>query len=201
MVLLKTRRIPKCSFREPFLNLRKYSSSREAEQKFTIKFARAYLSQYHDIHNESSYSTLAVTRELPINGFGIADFVAVAWDSRMFPAKSRLFTSDMFIKHAKPTIRAFESKLKNWPNAMMQANRYKYFSNVVIVVMPTNQCLAPLEHLDIFKAINVGLWGFEINKDKIIPYYTPRKRAALDARYQERALKLVSCASKALPIS
>lgn len=200
MAATTTERIPKFSFREPLLNLQKHVPSKMAESIFTLQFARAYLAQYKNLHHGSSKLRIAYSREIPINGFGIADFVAVSWDELKLPGACQRFTPDIFIKLAEPTIRAFESKLKDWRRAMMQANRYKYFSNVVIVVMPADKCSKPLEYLNVFRAINVGLWGFDTDSNRIIPHFTPRSRAAMDIRYEQRALKLVARASKVLPI-
>jgi len=166
--LLKTR-ISKVKFYEPGNNLPgKTVITKTSENQFAIRFSRTYLNHFESLHHKSSKTSIACAREVQVNGFGIADFVTVAWDStrlnKRIPAcashadRSKL-DSEHFITTVRPTIRAFEFKLSNWRRALMQASRYKFFSNVSIVVLPVEKCGSPLKYLNTFKKVRVGLWG------------------------------------------
>lgn len=200
MVAIAIAQIPKLKFHEPRSNLPGNASSRNGEGKFTLQFARAYVAQFKSLHHGSIKTSMAYAREIPINGFGIADFVAINWDSSNLPHGHKMYDPVSFIEGAKPTVRAFELKLADWRRAIMQANRYRFFSNASIVVLPADKCAAPLEYLYTFRTIGVGLWGFDIDSNRIISHFTPRPSAPIDIRYKCRAVKLVACASKALPV-
>ncbi len=71
--------VPKFKFNEPSRNLPGRKGIATAEDRFTIAFMRAYLEQAKTIHSRSSKTTLAFAREIPVNGYGIADLHVVAW--------------------------------------------------------------------------------------------------------------------------
>jgi len=131
-------------------------------------------------------------REIPINGCGIADFVAIYSDKTNGKSKSRLPQINSLI------IRAFELKISDWRRAMMQTHRYRYFANFSIVVLHSDKLKNAMKYLDTFKKINVGLWAFNPKTDKIITCYTPRPKIPLEPKYKPLALELVTKASKAL---
>ena len=194
--------IPKLKFREPKRNLSgKASLPINKEDQFTIRFARAYLTQFESLHHKTPKTSIACAREIPINGFGIADFVTVAWNANRLPTKSSIkYDSKSFIQSAKPTMRAFEMKLSNWRRAMMQASRYKTFANTSIIVLPAKKCKVPLQYLDTFKKVGIGLWGFSPDSNQIITHFTPKPTKPFDSKYLTCAIKLVAAASKTLPI-
>lgn len=195
-------RIPIVKFYEPRKNLPgKLSVSENGESRFAIRFSRAYLNHFKTLHHNSCKTSMACAREVQINGFGIADFVAVAWDATRLKKPISKLDSERFITSVRPTMRAFEFKLSNWRRALMQASRYKFFSNVSIVVLPIEKCGSPLKYLNTFKKVRVGLWGFDNNSNRIISFFTPKPNKPIDSKHQIVALKLVSSASKSLPIS
>ena len=170
--LIKTR-IPIVKFHEPRKNLPgKMSMPGNKESRFAIRFARAYLDHFESLHHKTTKTSIACAREIQVNGFGIADFVAIAWDASRIEDKNTKFDSKLFIKSARPTMRAFEFKLSNWRRAIMQASRYKFFANVSIVVLPIEKCGSPLKYINNFKKVRVGLWGFDKNSIRIVTYFT-----------------------------
>jgi len=191
--------VPKIRFREPERNLpgRRLRST-TAETRFTLQFARAYLSQHVALHHRTDKLDTACARQVPINGLGIADLVTVAWKQ---PVDNRQpVTVDDFIQRTHPTVRAFEVKLNDWRRGMTQAHRYRYFASVAILVLPAEKCKLAVPYLETFRRIRVGLWGFDSGSNRITLHYTPRPSAALEPKYQIRAVELVARASKALPV-
>jgi len=191
--------VPKVRFYEPERNLpgRRLRGT-TAESRFTVKFSRSYLSQHTAIHHRTDKLATACARQVPINGFGIADFVAVAWNQT--DDNSGPLSANEFIREARPTVRAFEVKLNDWRRGMTQAHRYRYFASVAILVLPAEKCKLAVPYLETFRRIHVGLWGFDSGSNRITVHYTPRPSAALEPRYQTRAVELVARASRALPI-
>nr|WP_315155068.1 hypothetical protein [uncultured Flavobacterium sp.] len=55
---------------------------------------------------------------------------------------------------------AFELKLKNWKQAIKQAFRYKSFSNLSYVVIPSVSVDSAFKNIELFKKYNIGLAGF-----------------------------------------
>ena len=192
--------IPKLKFMEPKRNLPgRGPRTRTAEDRMTYAFARTYLDQQSLIHRKASKSVRAAAREIPVNGFGIADLVCVAWDQSRVSCEGRL-QAEEFSQLARPTIRAFEVKLSSWRKALRQANRYRFFSDSSIVVLPLAACEVARKHLDTFRTIKVGLWGFDQDHERIVTFYTPRPHRPADRHHWHQTLALVARASKALPV-
>ena len=159
---------------------------------------RAYLEQAKVIHSRSCKTTLAFAREIPVNGYGIADLHVVAWDAlprETFP------DTESFVRVARPCTRAFECKLVDWRKAMAQACRYRFFANQTFVVLPEKACSRALPYLDTFKKIKVGLWSFSPETGRITAHHTPRSLSAKSEKYYFQAIEKVAKASKrSLPI-
>jgi len=191
--------IPKVRFYEPERNLpgRRLRGT-TAETRFTLSFTRAYLSQHAAIHNRTDKLATACARQVPVNGFGIADLVTVAW--KQTDSNSGPLSANEFIREARPTVRAFEVKLNDWRRGMTQAHRYRYFASVAILVLPVGKCESAVPYLNTFRRIRVGLWGFDPGSNRIIPHYTPRPSVALEPGYQIRAVELVASVSRSLPV-
>ena len=190
--------VPKLRFSEPRHNLPGRKGIATPEDHFTIAFMRAYLDQAAAIHYRSRKTKLAFAREIPVNGYGIADLCVVAWDQmpgEMFP------DATSFIKVARPCTRAFECKLMDWRRAIAQANRYRFFANQAFVVLPEYACSRALVCIETFKMINLGLWSFSRDTGLITPHYTPRARHAISERYNLHVIESVAHASRqSLPI-
>lgn len=190
--------VPKLKFSEPRHNLPGRKGKATAEDLFTIAFMRAYLQQAQRIHHGSVRDQFAFAREIPVNGYGIADLLVVTWqdaDGRTYPDLAE------FIKEAKPCTRAFECKLTDWRKAMSQAGRYRFFANQAITVLPERTAEKALLYIDTFRKIRVGLWSFSPESGRIIAHHTPRPASSRIGRYYVHAVHCVNIASKqVLPI-
>lgn len=58
------------------------------------------------------------------------------------------------------TIISFELKLKDWKRASKQAFRYKSFSNIAYVVLPSDNVKAASDNIEFFQRYNIGLAKF-----------------------------------------
>lgn len=184
--------IAKLRFKEPCRNLPFHKNGKGEEWLFTYRFAQTYLSQ---ASSSADDRRIAVAREIPANGYGIADLVAVSWR----PTGKRLCSWEDFQRQGRPILKAFEIKLNNWRRALLQANRYRLFANSSIVVLPARNQNAALKYLETFRLLEVGLWSFDPVAKRIVRHYTPRPRKPQDTRQERQAVLLVSRATKALP--
>lgn len=191
-------RIAKLRFQEPCRNLPYHKNGKGEEWLFSYRFAQTYLAQFHSRRDGTKRNKIAVAREIPANGYGIADLIAINWQS---VRTARILSPEDFERRGRPTIKAFELKLNNWRQALMQANRYRFFAHVPIVVLPTRNQKAALKYIETFRLLRVGLWSFDVDQKKIIRHYTPRSQRPLDTRQKTRAIRLVAKATKALPVS
>jgi len=189
---------PRHRFFHPQRNLPSLSYSKSTENYFTLAFTRAYFSNFLKIHNKSKKNLFSFLREVPVNGFGIADLICIAWERKY--NRRKFESAEDFISVAKPTIRAFETKLSDWKKAITQANRYRYYSNISTVVLPLDNCSAALKYLVSFKKIKVGLWGFDIKTNRIVCYYTPRRSLPIAPRHSIDVINKVEFKTKSLPI-
>lgn len=191
--------VRKIRFREPERNLPgRRQRSMTAETRFTLQFARAYLSQHVALHHGTDKRDIACVRQVAVNGFGIADLVTVAW--KQIGDNWQPLGADELIQKIRPTVRAFEVKLNSWRKGMTQAHRYRYFANAAILVLPVGKCELAVTYLDTFRRIRVGLWGFDPSSNRIVAHYTPRPCTPLEPRYQTQAVELVACGSRVLPV-
>jgi len=194
--------IPKVKFHEPELNLPgRLPGLLNEEEWFTIQFARAYIERQLAVHQRSRKDNIVCVRQVSVNGFGIADLVSVSWESRLDSNHGELVSAEDFLLNFKLTIRAFEIKLDNWRKGMIQAHRYRFFSNAAILVLPADKVSNALRYIETFKKIHVGLWSFNPASKKIIAYYTPRPSYSVQTKYTVKALHKMANTSKALPIS
>jgi len=189
-------KIPKLQFWEPRRNLPSKSSKKNIERDFTIDFARVYISQIKSLHYKTTRTEVNFAREIPVNGFGIADFIAVFFDPKKLKDNKQLSNVIDFSQITKPVIRAFELKISNWRKALMQAYRYKYFADVSIVVLPPETLKTASRYINTFKAIKVGLWGFSDNTSQIIPLFTPRPTKPFEPKHKPRVIQMIAKASK-----
>lgn len=189
--------VPKFKFSEPRHNLPGRKGVATAEDRFTIAFARAYKKKALALHAGSLKTEIAFAREIPVNGFGIADLLAVSWNPTV-PAASSF---DDFLDSSHFTSRAFEAKLSDWKAGLTQATRYHFFAHQSILVLPPALCGRALGFLDTFCKIKVGLWSFDPDTDRIVAFHTPRPASPLSAHYHRVALEKLNRATRqALPI-
>ncbi len=138
-----------------------------SEFEFGNKFIETYKEQISKIHLKNVFENLTLMREVKVSGCGIADLVTIS-------------NRDLLEKRNKPVVRSFEFKLNDWRKGIMQAIRFKNFSHVTILVIPSRKVEVAATQLDIFKQLKIGLWGFDAELKIIKPKYTPRKSKALD---------------------
>jgi hypothetical protein len=191
-------RIAKLRFSEPRRNLPSYGTGRGEEHLFTYRFAQAYVAQFRALHRPTTRNRVVVAREIPANGYGIADLVAVSWKSA---GNGKAQSVAAFVAKGRPIVRAFEIKMRDWRKALRQANRYRFFAHTPIVVLPAASVTQALEHIETFRLLGVGLWSFDMKTNRIIPHFTPRPHHPLDSRQHIQALLSTAKATKALPVS
>jgi hypothetical protein len=189
-------KVPKLRFSEPRRNLSNKSSRKNTERDFTLNFARSYISQIEALHHGATRTKVDFAREIPINGFGIADLVMVFQNPKKPKFRDCMSDNANSPQVTEYIIRAFELKMADWRRALIQAHRYRYFADAVIVVLPIEKLKIASNYSNTFKSIKVGLWGFDPLKKQIITLYTPRPSNPLEPKYKPRAIKLVSQASK-----
>lgn len=188
--------IPKVRFTEPRRNLPNHKGKATAEDRFTIAFARAYFRDAQIIHGSNN---IALAREIPINGYGIADLVTIRW--QIF-ANEQFHELESFMKETLPCVQAFECKLRDWRKAMSQASRYNFFVNQAIVVVPEPIYKNAAPYIDTFRKIRVGLWGYSPENNRIYKHFTPRPTKPVSERYLFDAVRHVASVSRqALPFS
>src|SRR6266581_9382603 len=98
-------RIEKVGFYEPQRNLPHFQPRATGERTLTLRFAKAYRSRFLFLHRPSANDSIAIAREIPANGYGVADLVAVTWRARR--KSTRLLDVFQFTQRLNPTIRAF----------------------------------------------------------------------------------------------
>ncbi len=190
-------RISKLKFSEPRHNLPGRKGVATAEDRFTISFSRAYMSSFHRLHSRAQHSEIAIAREIPVSGYGIADILAVCWNT---PSES-FDNVDHFLQAGAVRTRAFECKMTDWRKAMSQALRYRFFAHQAIVVLPEEICERALPFIETFKKIRIGLWGYHVLHNRITPFHTPRPTTPKSARYHKQSVKLLNSATRrSLPI-
>lgn len=189
--------IPKYKFSEPRHNFPGRKGVASAEDRFTIAFARAYAAIFQKVHAGTVHTDMAMAREIPVNGYGIADLLAVAWQD----FGNTFANVEDFLQRGEPRTRAFECKLSDWRKAMSQAARYRFFAQQAVAVLPESVCHRALPYLETFQKIRVGLWGFDEKSGRITAHHTPRPMKPKSERCYLHSVRIVDEAtSRALPI-
>jgi hypothetical protein len=157
-------------------------SRKRGESNFVSAFAKAYI---------ASVGLRGVgTSEFALSGFGIADFVWLAW---RHPAASEDGTAVSIEKIrselAGRKLTAFEMKLTDWRKGFGQAYRYGYFADLAILVMPAHAAKGAEAELSLFRKLGVGLWTFDRASGKIRKWFTPRRSKPRNAKAKERAIE------------
>jgi hypothetical protein len=159
------------------------------EEEFANAFARTYKSQFARIHRMPSDALSIFVREFPVHGNGIADLVTLSIKINNENSSVGIADNLVFKFH---TLRSFEIKIENWRAGLMQAHRYRYFSNASILVLPVNKLKSPIENLHLFKKLKVGLWGFDQCTNSIKRIYTPRPDQDHIEKYNDRAIRVIT---------
>jgi hypothetical protein len=169
--------------RQPRRNLPAKAARKRGEANFVSAFSKAYI--------ESVAPNGIGGREFPLAGFGIADFVWVAWcpNGRDGSALSLERLEAVLAKHR---FTAFEMKLTHWRKGLTQAYRYSYFADRSILVVPPTVAVLARKELPMFKELGVGLWAFDIESGKTTRHFTPRVTAPKNKGVRSRAVALLS---------
>ncbi|MGK0447577.1 MAG: hypothetical protein ACJA2M_001354 [Polaribacter sp.] len=64
-------------------------------------------------------------------------------------------------QHKQVSVISFELKLKNWKKAVSQAFRYKSFSDISYVVLPSESIKVASKNIKMFERYNIGLAKFD----------------------------------------
>jgi hypothetical protein len=125
-------------------------------------------------------------RHFAVSGYGIADFVWAELGRQSSHGKSQ----------RQPMLIAFEMKLTNWKRALSQAYRYSYFADEAIVVMPPGEAEIAASHLDIFRALDIGLWMFNAKTADIQPMHMPTRARPRNPAAKAKAVSLFERSTK-----
>jgi hypothetical protein len=192
-----SRAVPKIRSFQPESNLPGRSPRvATAEARFTIAFARTYLDA---LAARSPEGMLACARQVPVNGFGIADLVVLRRD-REIPGPDSL-AHELSRESFPIRVLAFEVKLVDWRRGIAQAHRYRYFADVAILLLPRSRCELALPYLGTFRKIQVGLWSYDPSANSIVAHYTPRVRTPLAPKYRADVARQILGASKFGPFT
>ncbi len=129
-------------------------------------------------------------QDFALAGYGIADLVMVGWKTST-RGGSAFTVEQLRSRLRQQRLTAFELKLNSWRKALMQANRYRYFCDRSIVVLPAKFAAAASAHLDLFRSLNIGLWEFDTETSRISKKFTPRASRALNADAREKAISAI----------
>ncbi|MCW5547377.1 MAG: hypothetical protein KIT44_00265 [Opitutaceae bacterium] len=165
----------------PRRNLPPRFSRKRTESNFLCAFERAY--------RTSVNPGGIVGRDLEVSGYGIADWVWIGWRRRATGEDATAYS----LEKLPPSLRihAFELKISDWRRALSQAFRYSYFADRAIVVIPPQALRLARVHLDLFKRLRIGLWGFDSDSGRIRRVYTPRILKARNEKAKARAVQLI----------
>ena len=155
-----------------FFPQKNFSTPNNPEEELAVAFCSKYYESFSKIH--STNDACLFLREFPILSLGIADLAAVTFEENI-PKR----------------IRSFEFKISDWKGGLNQASRYKFYSDVSVLVMPHNKIKMASENLDTFKRFNVGLWSYNMKTGSIKSHFTPRPKKQFYEKYRSKAVKKI----------
>ena len=181
---MKTAHLFDFKTRQPRRNLPLSVSRKRGESNFVSAFSKAYI--------ESVAPQGVGGSEFALAGYGIADFVWLAWqESATSEDGTALSVERLKSELARKKLTAFEMKLTDWRKGLAQAYRYGYFADVAIVVLPPAVAQAAKSNLEAFRESKVGLWSFDKATGKIRKLFTPRGSKPRNAKANEKALDML----------
>ena len=179
---MKTAHLFDFKLRHPRRNLPVRLSRKRGESNFVSAFAKAYIASIAP-HGFGG-------NEFALSGFGIADFVWLAWrHSGSGEDATALTVEKIKTELARKKLTAFEMKLSDWRKGLSQAYRYSYFADLAIVVVPPRTLKVAKAELPLFRKLGVGLWSFDKATGKIRRIFTPRGSKPRNAKAKEKALE------------
>lgn len=168
--------------RHPRRNLPAGTGRKRGESNFVSAFTTAYIASIapHGIGGS----------EFALSGFGIADFVWLAWrQSAVSEDGTALSVKNIKARLARQKLTAFEMKLTDWRKGLAQAYRYGYFADVALVVLPPDVAKNAKAEVKLFRKLGVGLWSFDMATGQIRRMVTPRRAKPRNVRAKEKALE------------
>ena len=181
---MNTAQLLKFKQRHPRRNLPAALARKRGESNFVSTFSKAYIA--------SIASGGIGGKEFALSGFGIADFVWIAWQSAVNPDEgSALSIEKLKSLLNRHKLTAFEMKLSDWRKGLAQAYRYSYFADLAVVVLPPDLAATAKAALDRFRASSIGLWSFDPASGAIRKLFTPRSSGPRNSKAKERALDCI----------
>ncbi|HEY5910765.1 MAG TPA: hypothetical protein VJA21_09205 [Verrucomicrobiae bacterium] len=182
---MKPARLLKFRQRHPRRNLPAALARKRGESNFVSAFSNAYI---------SSIAPDGIGgKEFALSGFGIADFVWIAWRNAINPDEgSALSIEKLKTLLNQHKLTAFEMKLSDWRKGLAQAYRYTYFADRSILVVPTAVVPLAKKEMPLFRELGVGLWSLDIKSNTITRHFTPPASVPKNERVRSRAVALLS---------
>ncbi len=182
---MKTAQLLRFRQRHPRRNLPASLARKRGESNFVSFFSKAYIA--------SIAPDGFGGKEFALSGFGIADFVWIAWRNATNPDEgSALSIEKLKTLLNRQKLTAFEMKLSDWRKGLAQAYRYSYFADRSILVVPTAVVPLAKKEMPLFRDLGIGLWAFDIKSSKIIRHFTPPSSVPKNERIRHRAIALLS---------
>ncbi len=170
----------------PRQNLPYSKSSKRIESLFVHAFVNNFNTELL-IKNYNKKYILA--KELDLNGYGIADLVLWEYSIKNCHNESRLI---------RTILTTFEVKIKDWRKAIIQAYRYKYYSNRAIVIIPIEYSAKAVINKKLFSDFNIGLWIFDKKNKQTNKIFTPRAHKPINREAKEKAIDILNQKFKVL---
>lgn len=164
----------------PRRNLPKNVSLKRGESNFLRAFERSYL--------DSLKERGVVMLDFALSGFGVPDLLWIAWSHHRHGGGTALSIEGLRERLQKRRLVAFEMKLKDWRRALMQAHRYRYFSDKAVVVLPEKVADLAQQGMDLFRQLEVGLWSFDPKSGRIQMRFDPKGTRARNITAREKAI-------------
>lgn len=164
-MLAKQKHLPpkRLQVRCPRRNLPSQVGRKRGEANFVLAFNRAYTAIRLGKRRLSSF---CANREVPISGFGVADYVFVVWPDRT-GANGRGIEVCRRKVIPRMLISAFEMKLGDWKRGLAQAIRYQFFAHRAFLVLPPAKASLAAKMPWLFEKTGVGLIAFDPEKQTI----------------------------------
>jgi len=147
----------------PRRNLPPHLGLKRGEANFVLAFNRAYTGLRLQKRRHGSF---CANREVPISGFGVADYVFVVWPDRS-GANGRGIEVRRRKAIPRMLISAFEMKLGDWKRGLAQAIRYQFFAHRAFLVLPPSKASLAAKMPWLFEKTGVGLIAFDPEKQTI----------------------------------
>jgi|SRR5271165_1050924 len=173
----------------PRRNLPSTVGRKRGESNFVLAFGRAYSSLMTSC---ASRARFCAGREVPVSGFGIADFIWVAWADGLGTAEGRAVAGKRLGTLSGIEIHAFEMKIRDWRRGVGQATRYRFFAHTSSLVLPPEQARAAFEERGLFRSAGVGLISFDFTDGRIRTLLRPRRSEPLSDRAHRLVLAQIA---------